>query len=151
MKRIFLVTCLCLVASSVRAQTVATPNNKLAWTEVGQAAATAGAAVYNSYLDAATVVVPVSGVICVAAVPATDASCTSSLPVLTLGQHTLTLSQVISGAESAKSASITFTFVVVIQPTSVRIAKLLSFWKGGVLASRGRASAGRVQVRPLRR
>ena len=143
-----LLVCLFVAPTVAHAQVVATPNNHLSWSQVGQTPATAGAAVYNGYLDAITTGTPVGGVACVAGVPATDSACTSNLPVLTVGQHTLTLTQVISGAESSKSNSITFTFVVVVQPTTLRIAKLLVFWHGGALASRGRADLRRVLIRP---
>lgn len=142
---------LALVAWPAAAQTVATPNNHLAWIEIGQSVAQASSAIYNSYLDTASTGVPVAGVACVVGSPATDSSCQSNLPVLTLGLHTVVLSQVISGAESAKSAPpLSFTFVVVVQPTSLRIAKLLGFYRGGVLSSRGRHAYGRIQIRPVR-
>jgi len=138
------------MSATVQAQTVATPSNRLAWTEVGQTVAQASSATYNSFLDTATTGVAVAGVTCAAGTPATDAACSSNLPVLTLGLHSLTLTQVISGAESAKSAAVTFTFVVVVQPTALRIAKAFAFFRGGVLASRGRQALGKYQIRPVR-
>lgn len=113
----FVACLLLLIAAPVFAQT-ATPQNKFQWTEAGQAFASAGAATYNLYDGASTTPIVLTGVVCVASVPVTDASCSANIPALTLGLHTVTLTQVISGAESAKSAALSFTFVIVVTPTN---------------------------------
>jgi hypothetical protein len=149
MKTILVALALLAIALPAPAQTTATPSNKYAWTQPGQAAAVAQAATYDHYLDGATsTTVTLAGVACApnTTTPA-NADCTASIPALTLGSHTTAISQVISGAESAKSNVITFQFVVVVQPQGLRIAKLLGFWRGGVLSSRGRSGLGRVQAR----
>lgn len=116
MKRFVLALAFILVASFASAQ-VATPINHFGWTQVGQTVAVASPATYNLYVDAATTPVPLTGVTCVAA--GSDAACTSNIPALTVGAHTVTLAQNIQGAESGKSASLSFTFVVVVTPSGL--------------------------------
>lgn len=111
----------CALASVAAAQT-ATPASKLAWDEVGESPAVAQAAIYNLYVDGAGVAVNLTQVTCVAqtATP-TNATCTAPFPPMTVGPHTLTLSQVTNSVESPKSAPLSVTFVVVITPTGLRI------------------------------
>jgi hypothetical protein len=106
-----------LMAQNVAAQT-ATPQNKFQWTEVGQSVAIAGGATYNLYDGTNPTPLVLTGLICGIGSPITDAVCTANIPALTLGVHTVTLTQVISGAESSKSAGLSFTFVIVVTPTS---------------------------------
>jgi hypothetical protein len=140
-----------LLPCAVHAQT-ATPANKFGWTEAGQAAATATSASYPLYLDNATAASPaLTGVGCATdtTTPA-NAACTGNIPALAQGQHTAAITQMIAGAESAKSNAVTFQFVIVVNPTGLKIARLLSFMHGGVLTSRGRIWA-RQQVKNLHR
>ncbi len=97
----------------------ATPANKLGWTIVGQTAAVAQAASYNMYVDGATTATALSGVVCVAA--GSDASCSVPFPAFTPGNHSITLTQMISGVESGKSLPLAFTFVLVVTPTNLVI------------------------------
>lgn len=106
-----------LMAANASAQT-ATPQNKFQWTEVGQTTAIAGGASYNLYDGTNPTPIILTGVTCIAGTPATDANCTGNIPALTLGVHTVTLTQVISGAESNKSSVLSFTFVIVVTPTN---------------------------------
>lgn len=117
MRTLSALTIALLMAVSASAQT-ATPQNKFQWTEVGQTVAIAGGATYNLYDGTNPTPIVLTGVTCVAGTPATDATCTGNIPALTLGVHTVTLTEVISGAESAKSAVLSFTFVIVVTPTN---------------------------------
>lgn len=116
MKSLFVLVAL-LLAAPAFAQT-ATPQNKFQWTEAGQTVPIASGATYNLYDGSNPTPLVLAAVTCVAGTPATDAVCTANIPALTLGVHTVTLSQVISGAESGKSAVLNFTFVIVVTPTN---------------------------------
>lgn len=110
---------LVLVATRVAAQAT-TPNNHLGWTQTGQTAAVASGATYNYYADGVTT--PngqLTGVTCTTA--GADASCTSNIPALSVGAHTIAITQVISGAESAKSNVLSFTLVVVVTPSQLKV------------------------------
>lgn len=98
---------------------VATPVNHLGWTEVAQVPAVAGAASYNLYVDAVVAPLPLTGVVCVAGNPTTGSDCTSNIPALTVGQHTVTVTQVIISAESGKSNTLSFTMVIVVTPSGL--------------------------------
>ncbi len=98
----------------------ATPSSRLAWDEVGQSVATAQAAAYAVYVDTGTPVA-LAGVTCVVGTPASTTTCSAAFPALTPGAHTLTLTQIIGGAESAKSATLAFSYVLVVTPTAVRV------------------------------
>lgn len=117
MKPLLTLVALLLFASPVFAQT-ATPQNKFQWTEAGQTTAIASGATYNLYDGTNPTPIVLTGVTCVAGAPTTDANCTGNIPALTLCVHTVTLSQVISGAESGKSSVLSFTFVIVVTPTN---------------------------------
>lgn len=114
MKRVMLSLVFVLFAAFASAQ-VATPINHFGWTEVGQAPAVAGPATYNLYVDATPAPIVLTGVVCVAA--GADSACTANIPALTVGPHTVTLTQAITGAESGKSSPVSFTFVIVVTPT----------------------------------
>lgn len=118
MKRFLIALALLCSAAPLYAQT-ATPQNKFQWTEAGQTVPIAGGATYNLYDGSNPTPLVLTGVTCVAGTPTTDANCTGSIPALTLGVHTVTLSQVISGAESGKSSVLSFTFVIVVTPTNL--------------------------------
>lgn len=116
-----LVTLLLLSAVPLFAQ-VATPSNHFAWSEVGQAAPAAQVATYNLYVDGSAFGTPLLSVTCTANLltPA-NADCLAPIPAMTLGLHVVTLTQVITGAESPKSSSLSFTFVIVVTPTSLSV------------------------------
>ena len=100
----------------------ATPASKLAFDEVGQTVAVAQSATYNATIDAAAPVA-LAGVSCTATTTPVGATCTATLPALTLGTHTLTLTQTISGATSpASTPALSFTYVIVVTPTNIRIS-----------------------------
>lgn len=120
MKTLLLALALLLMTAPVYAQT-ATPQNKFQWTETGQAAPIAAAATYNLYDGSNPTPLVLTTVTCVAGAPTTDAVCTATIPALTLGVHTVTLSQVISGAESGKSTGLSFTFVIVVTPGNLMV------------------------------
>lgn len=133
------------LATSAAAQTV-TPLSHFGWTEPGQDLALAQSATYHAYDGTATTGVPVTSVTCVVNAGSPDPFCTSNLPALQPGAHTVTLTQIIGGAESPRSNALSFQLVVVVQPTGLKIVKLLGFWNGGVFSSRGRSGLRRVQV-----
>lgn len=114
--------CLLLMAVSSYAQ-AATPASKLAFDEVGQALAVVQGATYNAVVDTAAPV-PLAGVACIATTLPVGATCTATLPAMTVGTHILTVTQTISGAVSPQSAPLSFSFVVVVTPTNVRISGL---------------------------
>lgn len=117
MKTLLTIVALLLLSTPAFAQT-ATPQNKFQWTEAGQTVAIAGGAAYNLYDGTNPTPLVLTAVTCIAGAPTTDAVCTGNIPALTLGVHTVTLSQVISGAESGKSSVLSFTFVIVVTPTN---------------------------------
>ena len=106
-----------LLASTGQAQT-ATPQNHFGWTETGQTPAAATAATYKLY-EGTTPLGTLTNVTCVAS--GADADCTGDIPALIQGTHTVTLTQNSQGAESPKSNAVSFTFVIVIVPTSFRV------------------------------
>jgi len=117
MKSLFTLLALVLLAAPASAQ-IATPQNHFGWTEAGQTPAIATAATYKLY-EGTTVLATLANVTCVAA--GADASCTGDIPALTQGTHVVTLTQNISGAESPKSNTVSFTFVIVVTPTALAI------------------------------
>lgn len=113
-RRLAFVLGLVLIASAAQAQT-ADPSKRLGWYQPGQTPAIAQAATYNVYDGASTTPIVLAGVVCTAATPNT--ACDAAFPALTPGAHVLTMTQVISGAESAKSVSpLSISFVVVVVP-----------------------------------
>lgn len=108
------------VALRVDAQT-ATPSSSLAWDQLGQAPALASGATYRLYVDGAVVGSTVASVTCAVGPSVADATCVAPLPPLTAGQHTVTLSQIIDSAESPQSIALTFSVVIVVRPTSLRL------------------------------
>jgi hypothetical protein len=147
--KIVIVAAMALLTASLAYAQTATPANKYQWTQQAQSATVAQAATYPHYLDGAAT--PSTTLTAACTQSGADATCTAPIPALTIGNHTVTLSQLISGAESPKSSPVTFTFVVVVQPTGLRIAKLFGFYHGGVLSHRGRVDLHRVQIRNLHR
>lgn len=119
--RVVLALCIVLGAANMVQAQSATSANKIGWDEAGQAPAVSAAASYNAYIDGATTPTPITGVTCATGVPSTTAACVGNFPALTPGAHTLTLTQTIAGAESAKSSAFPFTYVVVVTPTNVGI------------------------------
>lgn len=113
---------LLLLCSAVAFAQAASPTSHVGWDINGQAVAVASAATYNGYVDALPVVA-LTGVSCVTSVsPAPSGStCTANWPPMTAGAHTITITQVIAGAESSKSTPpLSFTFTIVVTPTNVR-------------------------------
>lgn len=120
-RRIVLLLALLCGAASVSAQAVATPLSQLQWDEVGQSVAIAGSATYVVFLDGAPTSVPLTGVTCVAGLPASTTTCAADFPPLAPGTHTLTGVQRISGVDSPPSLAFTFSLVVVVTPTGLRV------------------------------
>lgn len=116
----FLLVLLVLAPRLVAAQTVATPGNHLGFDLPGQSIAVANGSTYNAYLDASTTPAPLAGVTCSAGTPATTATCVANWPAMQPGSHTLTVTQAQGGVESAKSAPLSFTMVIVVTPQNVR-------------------------------
>lgn len=113
--------CFLLMASTSFAQ-AATPSSKLGFDEAGWSVATAQSAVYTPTVDGVALpAFAASAVVCTATVSPAGATCTVPLPALTIGPHTMTLTETISGVTSPQSAPLTFSFVVVVVPTNLRI------------------------------
>lgn len=115
-------TLLLLTSSVAKAQT-ATSGDKFGFDEVGQTLTVANGASYKLYLDGSTT--GVTGLSLACTVVSNLVSCSVSIPALTVGAHTVTISQVINTAESAKSSPLSFTFVVVVTPTNLRIVMMM--------------------------
>lgn len=107
-------------ASSAFAQT-ATPSSRLAWDQIGQPPAAANGFTYTAYVDGATAGISLVGAVCNNGPTASDATCVVSLPPLVAGAHTVSVTQSLGGAESAKSVALSFTVVIVVTPTNVRL------------------------------
>ena len=121
LKRLLVASALILLfGPPAAAQSVATPSNHLGWDEPGQSAAVANGSTYNAYLDASTTPTPLTGVTCSTGTPVSTATCVANWPALQPGTHTLTVTQVQTNVESAKSAPLSFTMVIVVTPTNVR-------------------------------
>lgn len=117
MRTLSALTIALLLSITASAQT-ATPQNHFGWTEVAQTPAAATAATYKLY-EGTTPLGTLTNVTCVAA--GSDADCTGDIPALIQGTHTVTLTQNSQGAESPKSNTVSFTFVIVITPTNFRV------------------------------
>jgi hypothetical protein len=109
---------LLLVPATAHAQSNVATGNKLGWTQTAQAPAIANSFTYNLYVDALTGQA-VTGVTCVA--NAANSDCTGNVPAMTLGLHTLTLTQASGSAESSKSSPLSVTFVVLVTPSGLKI------------------------------
>ena len=121
MRRLSIVALSLLLVSMPAVAQTATPLSKLAFDEVGQTVATASGATYTGLIDGSTTATPLTGIVCTATANPTGATCTSALPPLTPGTHTITITQTIGGASSAASAPLSFSLIVVVTPTNVRI------------------------------
>lgn len=117
----FITSCIILVSilsTTIQGQT-ATGNSKLAFDLPGQSVAIASTATYNGYVDGATTGVLLTGLTCSGT---TLTTCLVNFPALTIGNHTITVTQLFGITESTKSSVLNFTFVVVVTPTNVRIS-----------------------------
>lgn len=105
---------------------VATQGNKLGFTEVGQALniASPPTAAYNIYVDGSTTATPATNITCAAGTPTTNTDCSINFPALTIGNHVVTLTQLFGSTESTKSTPFSFTFVVVVTPSGLKIVLL---------------------------
>lgn len=111
-------------APMVSAQTPATTANKIAWDQQATTLAEAQAYTYKYYPDGATTGVTLTGVVCtsVAAPTGSLIQCEVAFPAFTPGSHTLTLTASNQAGESAKSAPLSFAFVLIPQsPNNLRI------------------------------
>lgn len=126
--RFVIVGVLCGVASSAAAQVVAT--DKQMWDQCAPALADANRYTYPYVVDA-TPGGPLTGVVCVLAVPAipcsgaaTGFTCTGNYPALTPGTHTVTMTANDGGVASLPSTPFTFQFTIVpFAPRNLRNVK----------------------------
>lgn len=114
---------LLLLSAPAHAQ-VADASAKLGWDQVAPTLAVASGYTYRSYADGSVTGTAMTGVVCTGA--ASPYVCTAPFPAFTPGAHTIALTAgTLAGAtsiESAKSAPLAFTFVVVPgAPASLRI------------------------------
>lgn len=107
-------------ASLAQAAVAATPSNHLTFDLPGQAVAVAGSATYTAFVDGAAAGAVVTGLTCVTSTTVSGSTCTVNWPAMTVGTHSLTLTQTISGASSTPSTPLSFQFVVVVTPTNLR-------------------------------
>lgn len=127
LKKLIQVLVLILIPTILYAQT-ATSANKIGFKEVGQSVAIAGSgsATYNIYIDNSTTPTPATNLSCVASTPTTDTDCSIAFPALTLGNHTITLTQVFGTTESTKSSPLAFQFLVAVTPSGIHIVEFIS-------------------------
>lgn len=94
--------------------------NKLVWDQGGADLASVQAYAYKYYPDGATTGTPLASVICTGT--ASPFTCQVNLPAFTTGPHSLQITASNLAGESPKSATVSFTFVVIpSMPASVRI------------------------------
>ena len=119
MRRLFFLLAFLSVPSVALAQTSATPASKFVFDQIAPDLATANGYTYRYYADAATVGATLTAVCTGTASPFT---CSAPIPAFTPGSHAVTITAANIGGESAKSAPLSFTFVVVpAPPTGLRI------------------------------
>lgn len=123
MKRLILSVLFLLVSTAAFAQTNATPASQLLWDYPNTTQAAAAAFGEKYYVDAVATGVALTGKSCVVVAPSTTATCSAAFPALAPGAHTLAVSSTSNGLESAKSNSVSFTFVVLVTPANLRIGK----------------------------
>lgn len=121
MKKIFLSLLLLLISVPALSQTNVTPTSKLIWDYPNVTLAVAQAFGENYYVDAATTGVALTGKTCT--FTTNLATCQTAFPALTPGAHTLAITATSSGLESTKSNVLSFSFVILIVPTNLRIGK----------------------------
>jgi hypothetical protein len=114
--RRFLLFALLLSAQPVLAQTPATPADKLAWDMPGIGP------VSSSYRYA-VVVDGVRQSVAPTCQGDTDVTCSLPLPAMTPGRHVLQVIATLNGAESAPSADLVLTMVVVVTPVNPRVTR----------------------------
>ena len=88
-----------------------TPASRIAWDQAAADLATAQALTYRYYPDGAATGTVFSGVTCSGT--ASPFTCSVAFPAFSPGPHSLTLSAANAAGESAKSAAVSFTFVVI--------------------------------------
>lgn len=89
----------------------ATTTSRIEWDQAAVDLATAQAYTYRYYADGATTGTAFSGVTCSGT--ASPFVCRVNFPAFTPGSHSLTLTAANAAGESAQSAAISFTFVVI--------------------------------------
>jgi hypothetical protein len=123
-KTLFTILTALTFAGVVSAQTpTGTPSSQLSWDQVAPTVNDARAYVYKYYPDGATAAsagVTIPTVTCTGLT--SPFQCSASFPAFTPGPHTLTLTASSAAGESAKSPSMSFTFVVIpAAPANLRI------------------------------
>jgi hypothetical protein len=108
--RLALVLAGILLSSSVFAQVIGTPASRFVFDQPAPDLATANGYTYRIYSDAAT-----TGTVAVTTCTGTASPFTCTMPIgaYTPGPHTVRFTAANAGGESALSAPLTFTFVVV--------------------------------------
>ena len=110
MRRLLCLLFLLALPGLASAQT-STPSSQIAWDQAAADLATAQALTYRYYPDGAATGTVFSGVTCSGT--ASPFTCTVAFPAFSPGPHSLTLSAANAAGESAKSAAVSFTFVVI--------------------------------------
>lgn len=121
MKKILLIITFLTCAAPAFAQNpVAGPNSKFAWTQGADVLSDAQTYTYRMYLDAAGPATFV-GVTCVGT--ASPFTCQVTVPSMTQGTHSMTITATSAAGESPHSTPFTFTFVAnpPQTPTGMRI------------------------------
>lgn len=105
-----LVMCLAVLPVSMAAQGSATASSKYAWDQAGPDLATVQAYAFKAYIDGAT-----TGTVLTATCTGASAPfvCTAPIGAFTQGSHSVKFTAGNAAGESAQSAAVTFTFVIV--------------------------------------
>lgn len=121
MKTILLIlAAILLTAVTASAQVTAAPGQHLGF-DVTQSVGVATSFGYNIYVDNAAPV-PATSLVCTPIT--TGATCSVDIPAMTAGLHVVTMTQTGAGLESAKSAALSFQFVVIVTPGNLRIVSI---------------------------
>lgn len=108
------------LSGGVASAQTGTPTSKLAWDQAASDLATAQALTFKYYPDGATTGTVLTGVTCSGT--AAPFVCAVNFPAFTPGSHTVQLTASNAAGESVKSASFSFSFVVIpAAPVNLRI------------------------------
>lgn len=116
-----LAVCLLGIAASLSAQTPAAPSDKLAW---NQSVSSGSSPSYSFAILVDGTRAALQNVTCAGD---TDLACSAPLPAMTPGRHVVQVVAVFASgsvtAESAPSADLVVTMVVIATPTNLRLVK----------------------------
>ena len=107
----WLVILACVLLPGIASAQSATPVSSIAWDQAAADLATAQALTYRYYPDGAATGTVFSGVTCSGT--ASPFVCSVAFPAFSPGPHTIAITAANTAGESAQSALVNFTFVVI--------------------------------------